>query len=341
VMPSQSYKLTEKDLNWLKSLAGVEDAAPFYSMRGEVRVGSDRVRVTIYATRLDLLFKAIRGLHILEGRIPAENTPFYALVGYYVAFDKEGRRVYYLGDALPVTLYVPGKRGIEERRVTLIIEGVLDKFGSSPILNFDYSILLPLSAGRRVLGEKEWTGILVLASSASLVDNLTETIRRHYGDLVNVVSFQGIARMVTSISGAMETIAFITSLSAFAVAVAGVSATMITSVVERIREIGVMKALGFTDAQVVFMILLEGVLISLIAGVIGVIGGIAGAYMMASKGFTFHGMYETFTIYAQPEITPQLVARTLLVTLFVGAVGSAVPAYRAARIPPAVALRYE
>ncbi len=341
VLPSQSYRLTTRDLNWLKSLPGVVDAAPFYSMQGVVHVGEEKVRVTIYATDLKLLFRAIRGLNLKEGRVPTSNQPFYALVGYYVAFDRNDRRVYYVGDPLTITLYVAGRRGIEEKRATVIIAGVLERFGSSPILNFDYSVLLPLPAGRRVLQAKEWTGILVLVSKASMVDNITETIRRRYGDLVNVVSFQGIARMVSSISMAMETIAFITSLSAFAVAVAGVSATMITSVVERVREIGVMKALGFTDAQVVFMILLEGVLISLIASVIGVAGGVAGAYIMASRGFTFKGMYETLTIYAQPAITPELVSKTLLVTIFVGAVGSAIPAYKAARIPPAVALRYE
>ncbi|AEM38284.1 protein of unknown function DUF214 [Pyrolobus fumarii 1A] len=341
VMPSQSYQLTERDLERLRAIPGVLEATPFYTTQGFVRVGTREVKVTVYATRLDILFRALSGLEVMEGGVPPENAPIYALVGYYVSRTLDEQVAYRVGDPIPVRLIVPGDGGLRERRATLIVYGVLGRFGSSPILNFDYSILLPLSAGRRVLHLDEWTGIIILVERADLVPNVTREIRDMYGDLVSVVSFQGIARVVSSITRAMESIAFVTSLSAFAVAVAGVSATMITSVVERVREIGVLKALGFTDAQVVTMILLEGLLISLIAGAAGVTAGIGAAYLLALRGFEIHGETLHMVIRAEPAITPELVAQTLLVTLLVGIAGSVIPAYRAARIPPAVALRYE
>ncbi len=341
VMPGQSYRLTQSDLRWLRSLPGVIDASPFYTTQGFVRVGGKTVKVTIYATRLDLLFRAISGLHVAEGRVPSEAEPIYALIGYYVSRDTRGNIVYRVGDPVVLRVVTLGESGVRERRVTVIVAGVLGRFGSSPILNFDYSILLPLSAGKRVLHMQDWTGILVLVERADLVQNVTEAIREHYGDLVSVVSFQGIARVVSSIARAMETVAFATSLSAFAVAVAGVSATMITSVVERFREIGVLKALGFTDAQVVAMILAEGLLISGLAGLIGVAGGVAAAYVLAQRGFEIKGVTMTMVIRAEPAITPELLTQTIIVTVLVGVLGSVLPAYRAAKIPPAVALRYE
>ncbi len=341
VFPGENYHLTKSDLRKLSSIPGVVAASPFYTATGFVRVGSKEVKVTIYATDLDLLFRAISGLKVVEGSVPGENQPLYALVGYYVSRDKKGHVVYRVGDPVIVRIVSVEKGKIVEKRVTVIVSGVLGRFGSSPILNFDYSILLPLSAGRKVLHMKEWTGILLLAERASLVPNITREIQEMYGDLVSVVAFQGIARVVASIAHAMESIAFTTSLAAFAVAVAGVSATMITSVVERFREIGVLKALGFTDMQVVFMILMEGLLISLIAGIIGVVLGAAAAYVLAQRGFVIKGVQVTMVIKAKPAITPSLVAETLLVTMLVGIAGSVIPAYRAAKIPPAVALRYE
>ena len=157
VFPNQGYRLTERDLQVLSTLPGVEAASPFYTATGYVRVGSSEEKVTIYATNLDILFRAISGLKVVEGDVPPSNQPLYALVGYHVSRDKHGNIVYEVGDPILVRIVELRAGRLEERRVTLIVYGVLGRFGSSPILNFDYSILLPLSAGRRVLRMKEWT----------------------------------------------------------------------------------------------------------------------------------------------------------------------------------------
>ena len=146
--------------------------------------------------------------------------------------------------------------------------------------------------------------------------------------------------MIASITAAMNFVTFATGLAAFAVAAAGVAATMVTSVMERTREIGVLKAIGFTNLDVVVMILAEAVIMSLIGAAIGVALGSAGAYMLASKGMVIRGAH-VFVIKAPPAITPELVGRAVGLTVAVGVLGSVIPAYQAARIPPAVALRYE
>jgi len=138
----------------------------------------------------------------------------------------------------------------------------------------------------------------------------------------------------------MSFITFATSLSAFAVAAVGIAATMINSVIERTREIGVLKALGFTDGQVMSLILSEGIVMSIIGGIIGIILGVIGANMLATRGFTIRGATE-LRIYAPPLITPDLIIRTFIITITIGILGGLFPAYRAAKIPPAVALRYE
>ena len=181
----------------------------------------------------------------------------------------------------------------------------------------------------------------ILAEDPIYVNNITETIRNIYGRNVEVISFLAIAQIASSITNAVNFMTFAASLAAFAVAVAGVAATMITSVIERTREIGVMKALGFTDGQVLILIISEGIVMSLIGAVIGITLGSIGAYALASRGLTISSGFTKIVINAPPDINIYNVSLTALMTVFVGIIGSAFPAYRAAKIPPAMALRYE
>ncbi len=342
VTPSEGYRLTSNDLRVISSLPGVKDAAPFYMLYGFVRVGGEEKRVTIYATSIKLMFEAINGLKLLKGSMPAESDYIRAVIGYDIAFSKDGTEVYDVGDPLVIKFYRSGSSGrLEEKRVTVIVAGIVEPFGGALFLSPDDSILVGVEAGRRLFGLSDWTGILVLAESSREVPILVERIRNMYGGAVDVMAFQGIANVINSVSSVMEFIAFATSLAAFAVAVAGVAATMITSVLERTREIGVLKALGFTDLQVLTIIISEAVIMSLIGGLAGVLVGIAGAYVISSAGFTLKGMTMQVVIRAKPMITWDLIGLTFAITLMVGVLGGLFPAYRAAKIPPATALRYE
>lgn len=117
---------------------------------------------------------------------------------------------------------------------------------------------------------------------------------------------------------------------------------MITSVMERTREIGVMKAIGYTNSQILLMILLESIMMSVVGGAAGITTGIVGAYILSSRGFTIGGIGESgIVLQLSPLITPQLIIQTLTLTMLIGLVGGVIPAYRASKIPPVVALRYE
>ncbi|MEM2758865.1 MAG: FtsX-like permease family protein, partial [Candidatus Methanomethylicia archaeon] len=158
---------------------------------------------------------------------------------------------------------------------------------------------------------------------------------------ISIIAFGAIANIATSITRAINFINYTTSISTLAVAIAGIMATMITSVIERTREIGVMKAVGFTNQQVIILILMEALTMSIIGGTIGITLGIIGAYTLSSQGLRITSGTTTIIITAQPEITPQLITSTIILTLLVGLIGGALPSYMAAKIPPATALRYE
>jgi putative ABC transport system permease protein len=341
LFPSTGYKFSESDLNTIRSLDGVKRAEPFYSIQGQVKVGSETRIVFIYAIPIEVVFESMRGLEILKGSIPSESEYLKALIGYKIAHSDDNSVVYDVGDVVTVTFLKTTNSRSEVRRISVVVNAVLKEFGGAFILSPDTTILLPLQAGSRLLGLNEWSGIYVLVKSSDLVPQVLRELQEIYRGKADIISFQSIANIINSVIGAMNFISFAASLSAFAVAISGVAATMITSVVERIREIGVLKALGFKDSQVISMILAESIIMSIIGGVIGISLGIIGAHILASQGFELKMSAQSIIINAPPKITTLSILRAAGLTLLVGVIGGVFPAYRAAKIPPAVALRYE
>ncbi len=341
VFPTANYQITERDLAYFRQLPGVHRVEPFYAVTGFVRRGAEEVKVQVYCVDLTILMDALRGLRLSEGRIPAPHELTRAVVGYFVAFDEEGRRYYRVGDVVAVTVPVVEPGGAARtRKVNVVVEGVLAEFGNAFVVNPDTTVFLPLEAGRRLLGLSSWSGVLIVVRDPVYVEEVTRQLRRAYADRVTVVSLVEISRVVASITAAMNFVTYATGLAAFAVAAAGVAATMVTSVVERTREIGVLKAIGFTNAEVVALIVLEALIMSLVGAAAGIAAGVAGAYALASHGMVIRGA-QTIVIRAPPSLTPELLLSSLLLTVCVGVLGSSIAAYQAARIPPAAALRYE
>jgi len=124
-------------------------------------------------------------------------------------------------------------------------------------------------------------------------------------------------------------------ISIIAIAAGGLSVlnTMLMSVFERTREIGVLRALGWQRKAVLAMILRESVLL-------GFLGGVAGVAIS-------FGMIELMKLSAalgswvDPVWSWEIFARAFLLSIFLGAIGGLYPAYRATRLSPVEALRYE
>ncbi|MEM2557270.1 MAG: FtsX-like permease family protein, partial [Candidatus Bathyarchaeia archaeon] len=338
VFPTENHKLSDEELNYIRSIREVSRAEPFYSVQGIVKRGSEEVRVSIFAIDYALLFEAIGSLKIGEGEIPSE--PLYCIVGRKVAYRGGSEQYFILNDVITVIVpKIEGGKIVGKKNINVKVSAILEEYGGALIVDPDSTIFLSPEAGKKLLGLKDWSGIFVLARDPSFVKGIVSSLRAKYEDRLQVIAFSAIAEAISSVTGAINFINFSTSLSAFAVAVAGVAATMITSVMERTREIGVMKAIGYTSNQILLLILLESIVMSLVGGSIGITLGIIGAHILSSRGLTIGGIGLTFVL--SPKITPDLMAQTLSLTIMVGLIGGALPAYRASKIPPVVALRYE
>ncbi len=132
----------------------------------------------------------------------------------------------------------------------------------------------------------------------------------------------------------INTASWTISLLAIIIGGVGVINTMIMSVYERTREIGVLKAVGWRSRRILGMILGESIVLTLIAALVGIIVGIVGVEVLLSLTPSTEGILE-------PAYSIELFLRALGIAFLVGIIGGIYPAYRASRLAPTEALRYE
>ncbi len=132
----------------------------------------------------------------------------------------------------------------------------------------------------------------------------------------------------------IDTATWAISLLAIVIGGVGVINTMIMSVYERTREIGVLKAVGWRSRRILGMILGESIVLTLLAALVGIVVGVIGVEVLLSLTSSASGIIK-------PAYTLELFVRALGIAFLVGIIGGIYPAYRASRLAPTEALRYE
>jgi putative ABC transport system permease protein len=118
---------------------------------------------------------------------------------------------------------------------------------------------------------------------------------------------------------------------------------MLYTVKERTKEIGTLKAIGFSNSVVMSQFMLEGVLLSMIAGVVGIVIGSIAAPTISSLLLPSTGLSGTIRIsgLSVATLNPELILALFGAAVLLGTLGSLYPAWRAAKIRPAEAMKYE
>ena len=135
------------------------------------------------------------------------------------------------------------------------------------------------------------------------------------------------------------------------VAAVGITNTMFVSVMERTREIGILKALGYRPRQIMSMFLSEAALSGVVGGVGGTILGYALSFILGGSLSSFSGLgmgggppgqtSSTSSTTFTPVFTPELIAFSLLFPIGIAVLAGLYPAWRASRMNAVVALKYE
>jgi len=258
--------------------------------------------------------------------LDVENRRNVCVIGYEIA-DKLFKNTNPLGRRITI--------GLDKFRII----GVLEKRGSMLGDNLDARVIIPIGLFQKLYGSRRWVTIEVKVSDPKLLeeakDEITGILRRarqvppdkENDFAINQQSM--ISDLYNNLTSALYAVAFGVGAISLLVGGIGIMNIMLVSVTERTREIGIRKALGARNKDILWQFLVESIAVSAVGGVIGIILGFVIAKALAAATFL------------SASVSMISVVIGLVFIVLVGVTFGLFPAYKAARQDPIVALRYE
>jgi putative ABC transport system permease protein len=224
--------------------------------------------------------------------------------------------------------------------------GVLEDKGEGSLIGFDKTVVVPYTTAQRyILGIKYFNHIIIEADSDANVPETVSDIKITLRNSHNITDPEKDDFNVNSQADAMKTVSTITDvLTLFLAAMAAISLVvggigimniMLVSVTERTREIGLRKALGATDGNILTQFLMEAVILTALGGLIGILLGSSFSFLTSLVLSGYLNVNWDFTFPFGAAILG------LGVASFVGLVFGIYPARQASKKSPIEALRYE
>jgi putative ABC transport system permease protein len=225
---------------------------------------------------------------------------------------------------------------------TAHVSAVLDRIGGFGVGGpSDTGVYVPLSQAEKFFGTDEADMIIVKLKSSdpAVVNSTSKAITDYFGNQVSVISATAVQSLLTTIFSTISL--FLGGIAAISLLVAGIGIMniLIVSLIERTREIGILKALGMKSRTVLYIFLTESVIIGLIGAVIGIISGWVLANVVAL--FLGRGGIIGSALTITPILTPEVLLGALGFGVGISVIFALYPAWRASKLKPVEALRYE
>jgi len=337
-------QLSQKSLKYADALAIKKDSTVaqisvmVYGSGRIVYQGEDK-KITFIGT--DSGAMEISNLSVMDGRNIDDD-------------DVKGMsRVVVLGYKLGKDLFGeddPIGKNVTVKNLTLRVVGVLEEKGGQIFQTFDDYAYIPVSTVQKLmLGIDYVNAILVKAKDEKSIDQAVENIRLILRERHNIYNPEGdlskddfkamsqveTADMMKQITGVLT--AFLSSIAAIALIVGGIGIMniMLVSVTERTREIGLRKAVGARNKDIMNQFLIESVTLTLFGGIIGFIGGTS--FSLATSVI----LSKVLKINWAFSIPFGAVVLAFGVATIIGLIFGIYPARKASRLNPIEALRHE
>lgn len=330
------YKeLVESDLDFLEGIAGVKGVTGYAMSSARIEY-QDEVRyysivgVPSQSDRLDLMIEVF-ATDIEFGRMLEPSDTYSAIAGFY-----HRERNLYGGK----NMGVGSKFFINDKK--FYIAGFFEPIGSP---QDDSMIILPLDSFREVTGVEERLDFIAVQGEEDELDELADVVTRslakRQGVNVEDAGFdvqtpEDLMESLNTILNIVQGVLIGIALISLFVGGVGVMNTMFTSVMERNKEIGIMKAVGAKNRDIRYLFLIESGLLGLVGGLLGIFLGVGFAKLV--EIISAQALGKTFLI---AHFSWGLFLGALAFSFVLGAAAGTLPAVQAAKHKPADTLRDE
>lgn len=213
-----------------------------------------------------------------------------------------------------------------------LVTGIMEPTGNPTI---DGAAVINLDAGDALFQKTgKYDSLFVVASSTELVDAVEEEIKKLYGNDIGVTTVKAILKTIEQFTGGITSFLLSIAIISLVVGAVGIITTLYTSVVERIREIGTLKAIGAQSSNILTMFVLEALIIGMLGATLGLLGGIGGGYALSQATPRNEG---------DPPLIPLFFVTDMVTVWFISVALSVIagllPAWKASKVSPIEALR--
>jgi len=327
-------KVTEDDLDIIKRVHGVSEVSGQLFQGASVEFGDEQVTQFIVSLPDDDTYDMVvefNNYKIEDGRMLKKNDRGKVVIGRDYVDQEIFKRAPRVGNKLIVNNH------------TFSIVGILKKTGDP---GADLAIVGMIDDIRKITGEENEFNYLVAriapnVEPEAVVEPMRRAMRRDRGQKKGKEDFEieTAEQLIQSFKKILNVVQIVLiGIAGISLIVGGIGImnTMYTSVLERTKEIGIMKAIGARNSDVLEIFLIESGFLGMAGGTLGVLLGVS-----LSKGVAFIGKQALGTDLLQASFPWYLIVGALLFSFLIGTLSGVLPARQAAHLKPVDALRYE
>ena len=328
-------KLTIEDVEKIEKIKGIEEVTYISYETGKIEF-KDKSRfyyiigLPSESKKMDLLFKAMN-LEVDEGRFIKEGDSNKILIGYNYKYKKLFEKPVRTGNKLEIN-------GVEFEVI-----GVLESIGNS---QDDQQVYISIEDFQKLYGKDEEIDLIwVQIKQNEDLEKIAEATKKELMDFRNVeeetidFTVSTPEELLDSFKNILNILlVFLVGIGSISLIIGGIGVanTMYTSVLERKKEIGTMKAIGAKNSDILLLFVIESGLLGLVGGIVGLIGGISIAKIIE---YIIRVLIGSDMLRASMNI--YLIVGVLLFAFLIGVLSGLTPSYQASKLKPIEALRYE
>ena len=323
-------KFFDKDVETVRQVRGVDEVMGPLIRTATVEFRDEKKAIMAFSYPTDAGFIRIlekQGfIDIEDGRMFKPSDKYVAILSYSNAYDIFEKDIT-VGDKIKLNNYDFEVIGIRKKTSSLQ----------------EMAMGIPLETGREIFGEKEEVSSIFAIikegfDTGIVADDIKKELRKERNveegeEDFTVNNPATLMETFTSITDAIKAVLIGIAAISIIVGGIGITNTMYTSVAERTREIGIMKATGARNSSILTLFLIESGLLGLIGGVFGLLAGY-GISLVAS-----YAAMQAAGIEINAALSLAMIIGSLLFSFTIGAVSGITPARAAAKLQPVEALR--